>query len=92
MAVKSNVRAKRLTATGATSLGRSRLAAINVVTSGGAGRVTITNGLGGATLLDLDTASGTVQYFLFPESGILSDNDPYISTLTNVTSVTLLVQ
>lgn len=92
MTVKSNVRTKRLTATGASALGRSRIAAINVVTGAGAGRVTITSGNGGATLLDLDTAASATQYFLLPEGGILSDADPYISTLTNVTSVTLMVQ
>lgn len=92
MSVKTNVRAKRLTATGATALGRSRLAAINVVTGAGAGRVTVTNGSGGATLLDLDTAASTTQYILLPEGGILSDSDPYVSALTNVTSITLMVQ
>lgn len=92
MSVKSNVRAKRITETGASGFGRSRIAAINVVTGETAGRVTITNGNGGATLLDLDTQASTVQYFLLPKSGILSDNDPYVSTLTNVTSITLMVQ
>lgn len=92
MSVKSNVRAKRLTGTGATSLGRCRLASLSVVTGGTAGRVTITNGNGGATLLDLDTQANTVQYFLLPETGILSDDDPYVSALTNVTSITLMVQ
>lgn len=92
MAVETNVRAKRITATGATSLGRSRIVGINMVTSGTAGRVTITNGNGGSTLLDLDTQASTVQYIRMPEGGILSDNDPYISALTNVTAITLMVQ
>lgn len=92
MAVETNVRAKRITETGASALGRSRIVGINMVTGNTAGRVTITNGSGGATLLDLDTQASTVQYIRMPEGGILSDSDPYVSTMTNVTSITLMVQ
>lgn len=90
MAVKANVRTKRVTATGAIGFGRSRLIGLNIVTGATAGRLTITNGVGGATILDLDTQPSTAVYYRLPDAGILSDNDPAISTLTNITSVTVM--
>ena len=51
----SDVKSKRLTGTGAASVGRSRLRQIQILTSsGGAGRLTLTDGNGGATILDRD--------------------------------------
>lgn len=91
MPLSDNVRAKRVTATGALSFGRSRIIGLNVVTGATAGRLTITNGVGGSTLLDIDTQASTVTYIRLPDDGILSDNDPAISTLTNITAVTVMV-
>lgn len=91
MAVESNVRARRYTGTGACGVGRSRISQIVGTSSGGgSGRLTITNGLGGATLLDVDLPQGNTFQFLIPDTGILSDNDPYISAATNVTAVTIM--
>jgi len=54
----SDVKAKRVTATGALSVGRSRLRMILVTTTGaGAGRLTLTDGDGGATTVDVDLAT-----------------------------------
>lgn len=89
MAVESNVRARRYTTTGACGVGRSRISLVVGTATGGAGRLTITNGQGGATLLDVDLPTNSTFQFLVPESGILSENDPYISTATNVTAVTI---
>ena len=50
----SDVKAKRLTGTGAASIGRARLRQIQVLTGGGAGRLTLTDGNGGSTVLDID--------------------------------------
>ena len=51
----SDVKSKRLTGTGAASVGRSRLRQVQILTSsGGAGRLTLTDGNGGATILDID--------------------------------------
>lgn len=91
MSIVDNVRAKRVTATGALVLGRCRIIGLNVVTGATAGRLTITDGVGGATLLDLDTQANTATYYRLPDDGILSSSDPAISALTNITSVTVMV-
>lgn len=89
MAVESNVRARRYTGVGACGVGRARISLVVGTATGGAGRLTITNGQGGSTLLDVDLPTNNTFQFLVPESGIISDNDPYISLATNVTAVTL---
>lgn len=84
-----NVRAKRFTTTGACNVGRARLAQVLVTTADGVmARVTITNGQGGAALFDADYNTDT-HVTNIPGDGILFENDPYISTATNVTAMTL---
>lgn len=90
MAVESNVRARRYTGTGACGVGRARISQVVGTCTGGAGRLTITNGQGGSTLLDVDLPTNNTFQFLIPDTGILSDNDPYISVATNVTAVTIM--
>lgn len=89
MAVQSNVRARRYTGTGACGVGRARINLVVITVGAGAGRLTITNGSGGSTLLDVDLPASTTFDMLLPEGGILSDDDPFISTATNVTAMTL---
>lgn len=85
----SDVKSKRVTGTGALGIGRSRLRMIVVTTTAtGAGRLTITNGDGGATLIDADMVASTTHNFYIPEEGVLSDADPYVSVSTNITSST----
>ena len=84
----SDVKSKRVTATGALSIGRSRLRMLVVTTTATAGRLTMTDGNGGETLLDVDLVASNTHNFYIPEEGILFTSDPYISTLTNITSVT----
>ena len=51
----SDVSAKRVTADGSLAVGPARIRQVQVLTSNvGAGRLTLTNGDGGPTLLDLD--------------------------------------
>lgn len=84
-----NVTAKRYTGTGACSVGRSRIAAVQVTTGAGAGRLTITDGSGGATKLDLDFVQTDTFHISIPGDGILCDNDPQITALTNISAVTV---
>jgi len=85
----SDVKSKRVTGTGAFTVGRSRLRMVVVTTSGaGAGRLTMTNGDGGATLFDVDLVASTTHNFYVPEEGILFESDLYVSTTTNITSIT----
>jgi len=83
-----NVTAKRYTTTGACGVNRSRIATVQVTTTGAA-RLTITDGSGGATKLDLDFVSGDTFHIAIPGDGILCDKDPHITALTNISAVTI---
>ena len=86
----SDIKAKRITATGALLIGRSRIRHITVLVSNdGAGRFTVTDGNGGATILDVDLAQNSFSTIDIPDEGILSVNDPHVSAATNVTAATV---
>lgn len=86
----SDARAKRVTGTGALSIGRSRLRHITVlVSNAGAGRLAITDGNGGPTILDVDLAQNSFSTIDIPDDGILSVSDPHVSVATNVTAATV---
>ena len=86
----SDVKAKRVTGTGAVGIGRARLRHITVLVSNvGAGRVTITDGNGGDTILDVDLAANGFATIDIPDEGILSVTNPYVSAATNVTAATI---
>ena len=85
----SDVKAKRLTGTGAASVGRARLRQIQVLTGAGAGRLTLTDGNGGATGLDIDFLATDSHSVNIPDEGILFTDDVYIGTATNVTAMTI---
>lgn len=83
-----DVSSKRLTGTGAAGIGRTRIRMV-VATFSGAGRITMTSGNGGATKIDMDFgAAGTYDIFI-PGTGVLFDADPYVSTATNMTAMTV---
>lgn len=85
----SDVKSKRVTGTGAFSVGRSRLRMLVVTTSAaGAGRLTLTDGNGGDTLMDVDLVASTTHNFYVPEEGILFTSDIYVSVATNLVSIT----
>jgi hypothetical protein len=84
-----NVTAKRYTAIGACGVNRSRIAAVQVTVGAGTGRLTITDGSGGATKLDLDFVASDTFHVTLPGDGILCDMDPQITVLTNISAVTL---
>lgn len=85
----SNVRARRYTATGACGVGRARIVGMVVTTAAGTPRLTITNGSGGATVLDVDFIQSDTQTFDIPGDGILCERDPQITAFTNITAITL---
>jgi hypothetical protein len=86
----SDVKTKRLTATGAASLGRNRLRQIQVLTdAAGAARLTLTDGNGGATVLDIDFLASDSHSVNIPDEGCLFTNDLYVSTFTNLTALTI---
>lgn len=88
MADEYDVNSKRVTGTGVLGIGRARIRQV-VTTVSAAGRITLTNGNGGSTLIDLDfQAAGTYDIFI-PGTGVLFSNDPYVSTATNVTAATI---
>lgn len=86
----SDVRSKRLTGTGGASVGRARLRQIQVLTgSGGAGRLTLTDGNGGSTVLDLDFLASDSHSVNIPDEGLLFTSDIHVGTATNVTALTI---
>jgi hypothetical protein len=87
----SDVKSKRVVETGSLNLGPIRIRGIQVLVGNGAGRLTITDGDGGETVLDLDFAQDDTDSVTIPDYGIRcsSDDGAYISTLTNITSLTV---
>jgi hypothetical protein len=85
----SDTKSKRVTGTGALVVGRSRLRMIVVTTTAGAGRLTLTDGSGGSTLMDVDLVASTTHNVYIPEEGILFQSDMFVSAATNLTSATL---
>ena len=88
MADEYDVNSKRVTGTGALGIGRARIRQV-VATVSGAGRIALTNGNGGATLIDLDFyGAGTYDIFI-SGTGVLFSSDPHVGTATNVTAATI---
>ena len=86
----SDVKSKRLPGTGAASVGRSRLRQVQILTSsGGAGRLTLTDGNGGATILDIDFLASDSHSVNIPDEGLLFTSDIQVATATNVTALTI---
>jgi hypothetical protein len=93
MGFQYDVKAKTVTATGASGIGtpRARIKAVYALLGASAGSVSFTDGsAGGTELLKFDTPTSSAtgyMYALIPNDGVRFEADPYI-TLTNVTSVT----
>ncbi len=86
---RSDIKAKRVTGTGALAIGRARIRQLQVAVGAGAGRVTITDGDGGETILDLDFTPSDTHSVNIPSDGVLSTTDPYLSAATNVDAITI---
>ena len=67
----SDVQTKRVTAAASLAVGPARIRQVQVLTSaGGVGRLTITDGAGGATVLDLDFLASDSHSVNIPDDGI----------------------
>jgi hypothetical protein len=84
-----DVKMKRVTGTGALSIGRNRIKGISVLAAAGTPRLTITDGNGGPTILDLSFIQSSSHTVDIPGDGILSSDDPHVSALTNITAATI---
>ena len=90
--MKSDVKAVRVTGTGAVFAGRTRLRGIIVASdSVGAGGVTLQDNTDSTTLFQCDVPSGDVFTFNMPEDGILLPGAMKVSAITNVTAATILL-
>ena len=88
-----DIKAVRVTGTGSAKGGRARLQGLNLLVSNvGAGRLTITDGDGGDTLLDVDFTADDTYHIVLPGNGILASSGLYVSAATNVTAATLFYE
>jgi len=89
----SDVKAKRVTGTGSLGVGPARIRQLHGTTTTAAARLTITDGNGGTTVLDVDAhdagASGGTFTLEIPDTGIRCSSDVFIATATNVTALTV---
>jgi hypothetical protein len=86
--MSSDVLTKRVTGTGSLAVGPARIRQLQVLTGAGAGRLTITNGNGGATVLDIDFLASDSHSVNIPDDGIRCVSDVYVSVATNITAMT----
>lgn len=85
----NDVKAKRLTGTGAVFAGRARLRGLVYTTDFTAGQVTFTDGDGGTTVLDLDALAPSSEDRMIPDHGILCASGIYLSALPTGAKVTV---
>ncbi len=86
--MSSDVLTKRVTGAGSLAVGPARVRQIQVLTSSGAGRLTVTNGNGGDTVLDIDFLASDSHSINIPDDGIRCSTDVYVTTATNITAMT----
>jgi len=86
--MSSDVLTKRVTGTGSLAVGPARIRQLQVLTGAGAGRLTITNGSGGATVLDIDFLASDSHSVNIPDDGIRCSSDVFVSVATNITAMT----
>ncbi len=86
--MSSDVQSKRLTATGSASVGPARIRQIQVLTASGTPRLTLTDGDGGSTILDLDFIASDSHSVNIPSDGVRV-SDIYVSALTDITAITV---
>jgi hypothetical protein len=84
----SDIRTKRLAATGSAAVGSARIRQIQIKTTTGSPRLTVTNGDGGAVVLDMDLNASDTHSVNIPDEGIRVA-DIFISVFTACTSATV---
>jgi hypothetical protein len=86
----SDIQTKRVTTAASLGVGPARIRQVQVLTSDvGAGRLTITDGAGGRTVLDIDFAVEDSHSINIPDYGIRCENDVLITAMTNITAMTV---
>jgi hypothetical protein len=86
----SDVSTKRVTGVGSVGIGPARIRQVQVLTNNsGAGRLTITDGNGGATLLDIDFEVNDSHSVNIPDYGVRFQDDVYITAFTNIVAITV---
>ena len=85
----SDIKAKRITGVGSLAVGPARVRYVHVLVSAGTGRLTITDGDGGETVMDVDFAASDTEAVPIPDYGIRCSSDVYVSAMTNITSATI---
>ena len=83
----SDVKTKRVTGTGSLGVGPARIRQIQLKTASGTPRLTVTDGSGGATVLDLDFNASDTHSVNIRAEGIRV-TDIFVGTQTNITAVT----
>jgi hypothetical protein len=84
----SDISVVRVTGTGSAGVGPARIRAVNVLVGAGAGRLTVTDGSGGPTRLDIDLAASTSHYIELPDHGARCQTGIQVTAATNVTAAT----
>ena len=90
MGMKSDVKAVRITATGAVFAGRTRLRGI-ILENDGTTTQSITLQSGGVTQFLTSCPAGDVFAFNIPEDGILFPGGMKISAFTNIDAATIIL-
>ena len=91
--MKGDVKAVRVTATGAVFAGRTRLRGIILVSDGGgsAGAKTLQDNTDSTTLFQGDVPNGDVFSFNIPEDGVIFPGGMKVSAISNLTAATILL-
>lgn len=86
----SDVKSKRVTTAASLGVGPARIRQVQVLTTAaGAGRLTITDGSGGDTVLDLDFLASDSHSVNIPDWGIRCQDDVLITAMTNISAMTV---
>jgi len=86
----SDIQTKRVTTAASLGVGPARIRQVQVLTGAvGAGRLTITDGAGGNTTLDIDFIAEESHSINIPDYGIRCATDVTITAMTNITAMTV---
>ena len=89
--MRSDVKAVRVSGTGAVFAGRTRLRGLILASDGGgAGTIILQDG-NSATQFQGDCPNGDVFAFNIPEDGVVFEGGMTVSTITNIAGATLLI-
>lgn len=88
----SNIKAVTVTGTGVAYAQRAHLRGFSYVAGAGTPRIVLKDGSGSAAQLDLSAIASTDNYIFLPGRGILFETSINVTTLTNISSLTLFYE